>query len=285
MTAFDYVIVGGGSAGAVLAARLSERPDLRVCLIEAGPRDTSPFIKIPLGVMWLSKDARHNWLRKSEPQAALDGRSVSIPGGRVLGGSSAINGMIYIRGHRADYDAWAEAGCTGWGYDDVLPYFRRSEANAEPTLDDTLHGRDGPLSVANQRDPNPADRAFIAAAERLQFRATDDFNRPEPEGVGIYQVTQKDGRRHPTGAAFLAPARGRPNLAIMTGAEVDRVLIENGRATGVRVAGQGGAPAHTITARAEVILSAGAFGSPDLLLRSGIGLQSTPANLILISLA
>lgn len=269
--AFDYVIVGAGSAGAVLAARLSEDASVTVCLIEAGPRDSSPFIKVPLGVMWLTKDRRHNWLYRSTPQDALDGRTVSVPRGRVLGGSSAINGMIYIRGHRADYNAWAAAGCTGWGYDDVLPHFRRSEANASAALDDAVHGRDGPLAVSDLRDPNPVDRAFIAAAGRLQYRETADFNAPEPEGVGIYQVTQKNGQRHSTGAAFLAPARGRPNLTVLTGAEALRVLIEGGRAGGVVLAGPQGAPGRLIRARTEVILSAGAIGSPDLLLRSGIG--------------
>lgn len=266
---FDYVIVGAGSSGAVLANRLSADPAIRVCLIEAGPTDRSPFITVPLGVMKLSKDPRLNWLFTSSPQAGLDGRTVSIPRGRVLGGSSAINGMIYIRGHRADYDAWADAGCDGWGYDEVLPYFRRSEANSRADIDAGLHGTDGELSVSDLRDPNPVDRDFIAAAGQLQLRPCPDFNVAEPEGMGIYQVTQKDGRRHSAAAAFLSGIRGRANLQVLTGAEVLRVTLSEGRATGV-VLRRNGAE-EQVAARGEVILSAGAIGSPDLLLRSGIG--------------
>ena len=153
--AFDYVIVGAGSAGAVLANRLSADSRVSVCLIEAGRPDSHPSIRVPLGVMLLAKDKRHNWLYTSAPQKGLDGRAVSIPRGKVLGGSSAINGMIYIRGHRADYDGWAEAGCTGWGYDDVLPYFRSSESNSDAEVDDRWHGRGGELSVSRQRSANP----------------------------------------------------------------------------------------------------------------------------------
>jgi choline dehydrogenase-like flavoprotein len=266
---FDYVIVGAGSSGAVLANRLSSDPAIRVCLIEAGPVDRSPFISVPLGVMKLSKDPRLNWLFTSSPQVGLDGRQISIPRGRVLGGSSAINGMIYIRGHRADYDAWAAAGCTGWGYDDVLPLFRRSEANSRPGVDLVVHGAGGELSVTDLRDPNPVDHDFLAAAGQLQLRPCPDFNVAEPEGMGIYQVTQKDGRRHSTAAAFLSGIRGRANLAVLTGAEVRRVAVFGGRAAGVVLRRDG--EEETVTARGEVILCAGAIGSPDLLLRSGIG--------------
>lgn len=266
---FDYVIVGAGSSGAVLANRLSADPALRVCLIEAGPADKSPFITVPLGVMRLTKDPKHNWLFTSSPQSGLDGREVSIPRGKVLGGSSAINGMIYIRGHRADYDAWVEAGCTGWGYDDVLPYFRRSEHNRRPGIDAAVHGTKGELVVSDLQNANAVDRDFIEAAGQLQMRPCEDFNAPEPEGVGIYQVTQKDGKRHSTGRAFLAPIRHRQNLHILTGAEVLHVDLSQGRATGVTFRREG--RTETVTARGEVILSAGAIGSPDILLRSGIG--------------
>lgn len=270
MTAdFDYVIVGAGSSGAVLAHRLTEDPKTRVCLLEAGGRDSSPLVHVPLGVAFLSKDPRHTWGLTSTPQTALDGRVVSIPRGRVLGGSSAINGMIYIRGHRADYDAWAQAGCTGWGYDDVLPYFRRSEANQRPGIDTAVHGTDGLLCVSDLGSPNAADHDFLEAAGQMQLRPCPDFNTPEPEGVGIYQVTQKDGRRHATGAAFLTPIRERANLRIVTGAQVSRVILDGKRAVGVAYT-QDSQP-QEVRARGEVILSAGAFGSPDLLLRSGIG--------------
>jgi choline dehydrogenase len=269
MKEFDYVIVGAGSSGAVLANRLSADPSVSVCLIEAGPRDRSPFITIPLGVMKLAKDPSHNWLYASTPQANLNGRQVSVPRGKVLGGSSAINGMIYIRGHRDDYDAWDAAGCTGWGYDAVLPYFRRSEANQNAALDSAWHGRDGALSVANLRSANAVDHDFIAAAGALQLRPCPDFNAPEPEGMGIYQVTQKDGKRHSTARAFLSPIKGRENLHVVTDAEVLRVDLSEGRAHGVTLRRLG--PEEKFTARLEVILCAGAIGSPDILLRSGIG--------------
>lgn len=266
----DYAIVGAGSAGAVLAHRLSADPGVRVCLIEAGPRDRSPLIRVPLGVMLLTKDRRHNWLYTSAPQEGLDGRQVSVPRGKVLGGSSAINGMIYIRGHRADYDGWAALGCTGWDYDSVLPYFRRSEGNTDPARFDAYHGREGLLSVSNLRDPSALDGDFIDAAGALQFRPCADFNAPEPEGVGIYQVTQKDGRRHSTAAAFLTPIRQRPNLRIETGAEVERIELREGRAVAVIARRPDGSPLR-IEAAGEVILAAGAIGSPDILLRSGVG--------------
>lgn len=266
---FDYIVVGAGSSGAVLASRLSEDTDVTVCLIEAGPEDRSPLISVPLGLIWLSKDRRHNWLFNSTPQPGLDGRTVSVPRGKVLGGSSAINGMIYIRGHRADYDGWAEMGCEGWDYDSVLPYFTRSEANTDPNLDDAYHGRNGPLSVMQLGQPNPMNDVFAQAAGNLQFRLCPDFGVPEPEGVGTYQVTQQNGRRHSSSAAFLGPARRRANLNIVTSAEVLSVEFEGTNATGVTL--RRGNKTETITARREVILSAGAIGSPDLLLRSGVG--------------
>ena len=267
---FDYVIVGAGSAGAALASRLSEDSRCTICLIEAGPHDRNPLIRVPLGVMWLTKDRRHNWLFQSAPQQGLGGRQVSIPRGRVLGGSSAINGMIYIRGHRADYDGWAAMGCTGWDYASVLPYFRRSEGNTRPGIDPAVHGLDGPLSVTDLRDPSPLDRDFIEAAGELQLRPCADFNAPEPEGVGVYQVTQKAGKRHSSAEAYLKPARGRANLHIEAGVQVDRIEISEGRAVAVLGRRADGSTVR-LQARAEVILSAGAIGSPDLLLRSGIG--------------
>jgi choline dehydrogenase-like flavoprotein len=267
---FDYIIVGAGSAGAVLANRLSADPKISVCLIEAGPADKSPLIKIPLGLMFLAKDRRHNWMFDSTPQEGLGGRSISIPRGKVLGGSSAINGMVYIRGHRADYDDWAAEGCSGWDYDSVLPYFRKSEANANETMDTAIHGRDGELAVNDLRDPNQIDHAFIEAAGRLQMRPCSDFNSPEPEGVGIYQVTQKDGQRHSSAAAFLTPIGERKNLHVETGTEVSKILFSKGKAEAVTLESKS-RPPITLKARQEIILSAGAIGSPDLLLRSGVG--------------
>jgi choline dehydrogenase len=255
MTAdFDYVIVGAGSSGAVLANRLSADPRNRVCLIEAGPKDTSWLIGMPLGLIWLSKDKRHNWLFTSTPQQGLHGRRISIPRGKVLGGSSAINGMIYIQGHRTDYDDWAAAGCRGWSYDAVRPYFSR--------LQDSL-------SVEPLRDPNPIDQDFIDAAARLQIRRCNDFNTAEPEGVGHYKVTQRSGMRQSSAHAFLAGLENRTNLAIITEAEVSSLNVQNRRVSGVTLTRDG--TESCIAARHEVILSAGTIGSPDILLRSGIG--------------
>jgi choline dehydrogenase len=261
---FDYVIVGAGSAGCVLANRLSADPATSVCLVEAGPEDTHPLIDMPLGLIWLSKNKRHNWLYASTPQKALEGRRVSIPRGKVLGGSSSINGMIYVQGHRADYDAWGDAGCKGWRYADVLPYFARARED---------------LNVCPPRNPNSLDHDFIQAAAELQLRPCDDFNSAEPEGVGIYKLTQANGKRHSSARAFLTTVRSRKNLTVLTGAEAKRLVVSRRVVTGVELSR--GGQSETLLARAEVILSAGAIGSPDLLLRSGIGpgLQLTSAGI------
>ncbi len=282
MTIFDYVIVGAGSSGAVLANRLSADPKISVCLIEAGGTGRSPLVTTPLGVMLLPRLSSFNWQFNSTPQSALNNREIGIPRGKALGGSSAINGMVYIRGHRDDYDDWANEGCTGWGYDDVLPYFKKSEANTNTDLDDAMHGRDGPLSVTGQRSPNPMNHAFIEAAGQLQMGHCLDFNVPSPEGVGVYQVTQKDGRRHSTGAAFLQGIESRSNLKIKTAAYVERIKTSEDGGS-VTLCGPDGMQS-TIQARGEIILSAGAIGSPDILLRSGIGaggaLQSTGVEVV-----
>jgi len=268
--AFDYVIVGAGSAGATLAARLSEDPTVSVCLLEAGPKDTHPAISVPLGLIWLSKNARRNWLFSSTPQDGLGGRTVSVPRGKVLGGSSAINGMIYIRGQAEDYDAWAAQGCKGWGFDDVLPYFKKSEGNSDAGADPAFHGADGPLSVEALKDPSPMDAVFVDAAAQLQIRPNTDFNGASQEGVGVYQVTQAGGFRMSTARAFLKGARKRLNLTILTEAIVRDLDIEGAFVSAINLAH----PVEGVSrvkAMREVVLCAGAIGSPELLLKSGIG--------------
>lgn len=267
---FDYIVVGGGSAGATLAARLSEDSSQSVALIEAGPVDKNPLISVPLGLMLLAKHKKLNWLHSSTAQKGLGGRAISIPRGRVLGGSSAINGMVYIRGQSEDYDAWAAAGCEGWSYADVLPYFIKSEGNHDPQLDPTYHGSDGPLSVQHLQDPHPLDSVFVDAAKQLQIRGNDDFNGATQEGVGIYQVTQSGGQRESSATAFLQKAQKRPNLHVLTGVSVNRVRIKDRCASGVEITDANGAK-RTLNATAEVILCAGAIGSPEILLRSGCG--------------
>ncbi|MEO8303145.1 MAG: choline dehydrogenase [Betaproteobacteria bacterium] len=264
---FDYVIVGAGSAGCVLAARLSEDPSVSVCLIEAGKRDTSPLIRMPLGIAVLVPRRLHNWAFKTVPQAGLQGRRGYQPRGKTLGGSSSINAMVYIRGHRSDYDEWAALGNAGWSYDDVLPYFRRSENNER--LAGVFHGQGGPLNVADPRSPSAFMEICVAAAVQQGLRRNADFNGAEQEGVGLYQLTQKNGERWSAASAFLTPNLGRPNLTVRTTARATRVVFEGTRAVGVEYR-QGGAT-RIVRAGREVILSAGTFQSPQLLLLSGVG--------------
>ena len=271
---FDYVIVGGGSAGSTLASRLSEDPDVTVCLLEAGGQGDGVLVRAPAGiaVMLPGRPKINNWAFQTVPQAGLKGRRGYQPRGKALGGSSAINAMLYTRGHRSDYDDWANLGCEGWSYQDVLPYFLRSEANERGA--DSWHGDSGPLQVSDQRSPRPISHAFIQAASELQFRTNDDFNGPEQEGVGLYQVTQfhnreRNGERCSAAAAYLHPNAGRPNLTILTKAHATKIEFEGKRATGVRY--RVGGAEKRIEAKREIILCGGAFNSPQLLQLSGVG--------------
>ena len=268
MKVFDYVIVGGGSSGCVLANRLSENPNVTVCLIEAGPSDRSPFIHIPLGLLKTQNDPIINWRFSSAPQKQLKGRELYLPRGKTLGGSSSINGMIYIRGHRLDYDEWSNMGNMGWDFKNVLPYFLKSENN-ESFFEGPFHGKQGPLNIRHLKKINPLHQDFLSSAESLQYKINPDFNGAAQEGFGIYQVTQKNGRRNSTSQAFLKPIKNRKNLKILLNSIVTKINLENLSATGVSVVTNG--LNTTYTARREVILAAGTFISPKLLLLSGIG--------------
>jgi choline dehydrogenase len=264
---YDYVIVGAGSAGCVLASRLSENPDTRVLLLEAGPPDTADELHIPAAVNLLFQTA-YDWNYHTVPQDRAGGRSIYWPRGRVLGGSSSINAMIYIRGSRHDYDSWRDDyGCDGWGYTDLLPYFLRSECNSRGAS--AYHGASGPLSVQDLKFRSGLTGDFVTAARNYGLPANDDFNGPEQEGVGYYQVTQKAGRRWSAADAYLHPAAGRPNLTVYPDSLVTGIEIEAGRAVGVRYLRRG--VEELARAEAEVIVSAGAIGSPQLLMLSGIG--------------
>jgi choline dehydrogenase len=264
---FDIVVVGAGSAGCALAGRLSEDPSLRVLLLEAGGSDKLLEVQIPAGLykVWRT---RRDWNYTTEPQPGLGGRRLFWPRGKLLGGSSSINAMIYIRGARADYDEWAElTGDPSWSYENVLPLFRRMEDNARGA--DRFHGVGGPLRVEDPRSPHRWTRAVLQSAVAAGYPRNPDFNGETQEGVGLYQLTQKRGRRWSAADAYLHPAAGRPNLTLRTGARATRVLVENGRATGVEYL-QGGRR-YTVRAAAEVVLCGGAVNSPQLLMLSGIG--------------
>jgi choline dehydrogenase-like flavoprotein len=263
----DYVIVGAGSAGCVLAARLSEDPAVQVALLEAGAPDTSVLIHCPAGFALQAKVGSANWAFETEPQPGLNGRRGYQPRGKGLGGSSSVNAMIYTRGHAADYEAWAAEGNAGWGYADVLPYFRRAENNERGA--DAYHGAGGPLNVMDLMAPHRFAGVFVDAAKQAGYPENDDFNGARQEGVGIFQVTQKAGERCSAAKAYLTPNRHRPNLHVVTGAHATRVLMEGRRAVGVAYV-QGGATKE-LRARREVLLSAGALLSPQLLMLSGIG--------------
>jgi choline dehydrogenase-like flavoprotein len=267
---FDYVIVGGGSAGCVLAGRLSEDPSVSVALLEAGEPDTSVLIHCPAGLAVMAKEGKRqgiNWGFETVPQPGLNGRRGYQPRGRVLGGSSSINAMIYMRGQPGDYDAWAAEGNPGWGWSDVLPWFKRAEHNERGA--DAWRGRGGPLNVMDLRSPNALLPSFIEAGRQAGYPVNPDFNGATQEGIGAYQVTHKNGERFSAAKAYVTPHLNRPNLKVFTGMRTLRVLLEGRRAVGVQALR--GRETITVRARAEVLLAAGALQSPQLLMLSGIG--------------
>jgi len=263
---YDYIIIGAGSAGCVLANRLSEDPKVRVLLLEAGRRDTPKEIHIPLAFSKLFKGPC-DWTYFTEPEAQLGNRSLYWPRGKVLGGSSSINAMIYIRGHRADYDQWRDLGNPGWGYADVLPYFKKSEKQEHGASE--YHGASGPLAVSDLRTVNPLSEAFVAAGQEAGFPRNRDFNGAQQEGVGFYQVTQSNGKRHSAAAAFLHPIASRKNLTVKTETHVFGIYFEGKKAAVVSF--QQGNNSMQERAEREIILCAGAIGSPQLLMLSGVG--------------
>jgi len=264
---FDYIVVGAGSAGCVLADRLTASGRHRVLLLEAGGHDRNVWIHIPLGYGKLFTNSKVNWLYSSEPEAELDNRQIIQPRGKVLGGSSSINGLLYIRGQPADFDRWRQLGNSGWSFEDVLPYFRRAEDQARG--EDALHGVGGPLAVSDVCEPHPLCEAFIAAAQQAGFPRNDDFNGPTQEGAGYFQLTARHGRRCSTAVGYLRQARRRPNLAVVSNALARRILFSGRRAAGVEY--RCGDTTRVAHANAEVIVAGGAFNSPQLLQMSGLG--------------
>jgi choline dehydrogenase len=269
---FDYVIVGAGSAGCVLANRLSADGKHSVLLLEAGPKDSNLWIHVPLGYGKLFKDKTVNWMYQTEPEPGLDGRTIFQPRGKVLGGSSSINGLLYVRGQHEDYDRWRQHGNSGWGYDDVLPYFKKAENQARGA--DDFHGVGGPLPVSDSRHGDPLSDAFIAAAAETGIPVNKDFNGATQEGAGWFQTTTRGGKRASTAVSYLRPAKGRKNLHIETSSLAQRILFEGRRAVGLEYRKEGSL--RTARARREILVSSGAYNSPQLLQLSGVG----PAELL-----
>jgi choline dehydrogenase len=265
---FDYVVVGGGTAGCMLAARLSEDSRRTVCLLEAGGSGKSMFVNIPAAVAMAQRSATLNWRFQSVPQPQLNGRRIAVPRGRGLGGSALINGMVYFRGHPQDYDAWALGGASGWSYREVLPYFRKSENN-ENFGPDVYHGRGGPMNVRTVTSPNPLNFAFFDALSGLGYIHRADLNGADSEGMGLRQLSIRNGRRETTASALLRPALGRPNLKVLTGTRATRILLEGRRAVAVEARSASGN--LVVKAHREIVLAAGAIQSPQLLMLSGIG--------------
>lgn len=266
---FDYIVIGGGSSGCVLAGRLSEDPNVRVCLLEAGGGGEGWKVEVPCAAVISIPTKINNWAFETVPQKGLNGRKGYQPRGKCLGGSSAINAMIYIRGHRKDYDGWAALGNEGWSYDDVLPYFIKSENNGR--IKNQYHGNDGPLSVTDLQSDNPLQQKYLQAAQEQGYKILDDFNGVEQEGLGVYQVTHINGERCSSARAYLLPHLERPNLTVEIHAQTHRILIENGAAVGVEYKQEG--QLKQVFARREVLLSAGAMQSPQILMLSGVGDQ------------
>ena len=264
---FDYIVVGAGSAGCVLADRLTASGRHRVLLLEAGGRDRNIWIHIPLGYGKLFNDPKVNWLYSTEPEPTMNNRTLIQPRGKVLGGSSSINGLLYIRGQAADFDHWRQLGNAGWSFEDVLPYFRRAEDQERGP--DALHGTGGPLAVSNVSEPHPLCEAFIESAQQAGFPRNDDFNGPSQEGAGYFQLTARNGRRCSTAVGYLRAAKRRPNLKVVTDALASRIQFSGRRATGVEY--RQGDATHVAHAGGEVIVAGGAFNSPQLLQLSGLG--------------
>ncbi len=265
--AFDFIVVGAGSAGCVLANRLSEDPSNDVLLVEAGGRDLNPLVRLPMLMGKLFNSGIYNWKYHTEPVETLHGRSLYWPRGKVLGGSSTINGMIYVRGNRHDFDRWAQMGLSGWSYEDVLPAFRRSEAHVQ--RDGQFHSQTGELTVCRSRGSNPLFDVFIEAGRQAGYPVNDDFNGKDQEGFGRFDFTIRNGKRWSTSSAFLRAVQHRPNLAVATRAQVRRILIQNKRATGIEIAQ--GSRMRTVEATREIVLCSGTVNSPQLLMLSGVG--------------
>ncbi|OED45102.1 GMC family oxidoreductase [Endozoicomonas sp. (ex Bugula neritina AB1)] len=270
MEKFDYIIVGAGSAGCVLANRLSADTANKICLIEAGGSDKSPFVYTPLGIIATLQWGKYNWKYNARNQSVMNNREIYCPRGKTLGGSSSINAMLYVRGHKDDYDNWSALGNEGWSYNDVLPYFKKAQHQERGESD--YHGINGPLNVAEPRSKHQISEAFIKGAEQIGETVTTDFNGAEQEGIGWFQVTQKNGERCSAAVAYLHPVMNRTNLTVLTHSQTKKVILDGKKAIGIEIIRKEGS--HKLLADKEVILSAGAFGSPQILMLSGIGAES-----------